>query len=83
MDVLDQLRHGLRVRVRLEGEPLCHEELFDLLVVGDDPVVNDHKLIILPRPGLNNWKERTSRQPVRVAVHIRGRAMGRPSFTEL
>ena len=47
VNMLDQLCHRLRVRVGLKCEALRHEELLDLLVVGDDPVVNDHKLVVL------------------------------------
>ena len=50
MDVLDQLGHCLSVCVRLEDEALGGEELLDLLVVGDDPVVHHHKLVVLARP---------------------------------
>ena len=50
VDVLDQLGHCLGVCVRLEDEALGGEELLDLLVVGDDPVVHHHKLVVLARP---------------------------------
>ena len=48
--MLDQLGHCLGVCVRLEDEALGGEELLDLLVVGDDPVVHHHKLVVLARP---------------------------------
>ena len=40
-DVLDELGDDLRIRLGLELVPLAHQELLDVLVVGDDSIVDN------------------------------------------
>jgi hypothetical protein len=40
-NMLDELGNDLRVGLRLELVPLAHQELLDVLVVGDDSVVDN------------------------------------------
>ena len=40
-DVLDELGDDLRICLGLELVPLAHQELLDVLVVGDDSIVDN------------------------------------------
>ena len=41
VDVADELGNDLSVGLRLEHKPFASQELLDVLVVGDDPIVNN------------------------------------------
>ena len=66
VDVSDELCDDLRVGLGLEPEALGLEEGLDVLVVGDDPVVDDDEAVVVAR-GL------------RVRVALGGLAVGGPA----
>ena len=41
VDVADEFSNDLRVSLRLEHKPFASQELLDVLVVGDDAIVNN------------------------------------------
>ena len=47
VDVTDEFSNNLRVSLRLEHKPFASQELLDVLVVGDDTVVNNFMIIIV------------------------------------
>lgn len=50
VEVLGELGDALRVRLGLEPEPLAFEKCLQLLVIGDDAVMNDRKFPSRVRP---------------------------------
>ena len=66
VDVTDEFSNDLCVGLRLEHETFGCQKLLDILVVGDDTIVDHYELVVLPRP-------------VRVAVEVRWSPVGCPS----
>ena len=64
-DVGDELGDALSVCLRLEHVALGHQELLDVLVVGDDAVVDNNELVVLSRS-------------VGMGVGVRGSSVGSP-----
>ena len=54
VEMLDQLGHAFSVGLRLEDVALLHQELLDVVVVRDDPVVDDDEPVGLIGPKFMN-----------------------------
>ena len=55
VQMFDELRDGLCVRLRLEFEPVVHEVLLQSFVVGDDAVVYHTELCTQNKKVKNFW----------------------------